>query len=976
MVLAAGAAAQDCETAQTAQECGALDAGPDTDRCAWCEPAAEGVTAGCVSCSNVAMLEDPNYKCESYFPSFPCGANRDKSQDTPQPPSPTDPAERACETVSSEVDCAELDAMAAKAGAPGDKHCTFCVNDMIDQKSCVSCRQFGEMEAGGFKCRPFSGSVCVSASEDRQDSAAPAEDGSRGDSAAPPTEEAAAAPGEDAGAPPTAEAPPADGEGAPAEEEGTGKAGGESWVACGEAETTEQCAAKDESGFTRIREKGWTGDKAAMQRCTWCHSPKSGEDACVPCSEAEKRLDAGDECHGYGEGSCLPAKNDEVAGERMDKWPGAVVEQQDVLSPGQLTPQVDTRRQPNGGKGRVPNYQGPGQRPYKTPVAGVVPPDRPTVDRTSHGTVDQPKWACPVASLFVREEAAPGLRELGPDDLRREQTFTDDVAAHLGEYAGYRDLRNTLFPHVSTRMDLSQPEKVPFRDLTKHFFSCIDGRADYAVMGTPGGDAGEFLLALNVMERARRAHASRFAFEDVLFWLQQYLEDMQEAGRLHFYMGTDAAALRRWGSAAHAPNPLQPRGFEERERLIALAAEPQHVGNVFLRAALEHPEEFMVRRDLTEHFIKAYLTVYYDVNHPMRGRLLFVALNGTHNEQAIVNVDRSKGYPCGASAPLVVPRVRSRSFLVNHRAAADLYRAEFASWVAAKLNLPVRARCLGAETSGDVLSPERRPHRSSSSPAARAGPGNEHSQDHALHWAEAVRADAGRVHRGGRQDRRVPCLLYDRGRQRTRGRCAEERCGVGWRPGVQGNNQCSAVCALARLGVHLYPEGRLLEAGRRGALEQSVVRQHRGPLHVLAPQQRGHHQGAHHPQRHEAKHAVPLAVQLRLHQHEEDGAQGARRVEEAAHSGVARLAPQVQGVHPGDQGVGPHQAPRAAEQEERGCRHVHGDAARPQHEGGDVEEEEGGHHRARAEGGVQDVLGREGECVGRGAQGTKGRLPP
>lgn len=728
LLLAAGAAAQDCAAAETAQQCGALDAAPDSERCAWCAAAAEGVTASCTSCSNVALLEDPNYKCESFYPDFPCASNRDKSQDSPPPPAPTDPAEQACESVVTEDECADVDALAAKAGAPGDQHCAFCLNDVTAQKSCVSCLKLGELESGGFKCRPLSGAVCTEASESKV--------------------------GDDMG---TASGKEGEGEG-----EGGGMEGSGSSTLCGGAQTSEQCAAEDHSGFARIVEEGLQGDKAAALRCTWCHNPKSGKDSCVPCAEVDKRLEAGDECHGFGEGSCLPEKNEELGGGRLDKWPGSVVEQQDVLTPGQLTSQVDTRRRPNSGGGRVPNFQGQGQRPYKTPVARVVPPDRPTTDRTSHGTVDQPKWACPVASLFVREEAAPGLRELGPDDLRREQTFADGVAAHLGEYAGYSDLRNTLFPHVSTRMGLSRPERVPFRDLTKHFFSCIDGRADYAVMGSPGGDAGEFLLALNVMERARRAHATRFAFEDVLFWLQQYLEDMQEAGRLHFYMGTDAEALQRWGSAARAPNPLQPRGFEERERLISLATEPRHVGNVFLRAALERPEEFMVRRDLTENFIKAFLTVYYDVNHPMRGRLLFVALNGTHSEQAIVNVDRSKGYPCGASAPLVVPRVRTRSFLVHHRAAVDLYRAEFASWVAAKLNLPVRAcgRAMGTPH------PHPGPHPTPSLPPPLplcAGPGNEHPQDHALHCAEAIRTDPGRLRQGGRQDRRVPRLLHDGG---------------------------------------------------------------------------------------------------------------------------------------------------------------------------------------------------------------------
>ena len=40
--------------------------------------------------------------------------------------------------------------------------------------------------------------------------------------------------------------------------------------------------------------------------------------------------------------------------------------------------------------------------------------------------------------------------------------------------------------------------------------SCVDGRDDSGVMGTPGGDAGEFLLALAAVEAAVAALGQRF----------------------------------------------------------------------------------------------------------------------------------------------------------------------------------------------------------------------------------------------------------------------------------------------------------------------------------------------------------------------------------------------------------------------------------------------------------------------------------
>jgi len=46
--------------------------------------------------------------------------------------------------------------------------------------------------------------------------------------------------------------------------------------------------------------------------------------------------------------------------------------------------------------------------------------------------------------------------------------------------------------------------KLDFVDPTRHHFSCMDGRVNNASLGTPGGDAGEFILALYIYEGLTR----------------------------------------------------------------------------------------------------------------------------------------------------------------------------------------------------------------------------------------------------------------------------------------------------------------------------------------------------------------------------------------------------------------------------------------------------------------------------------------
>lgn len=47
-------------------------------------------------------------------------------------------------------------------------------------------------------------------------------------------------------------------------------------------------------------------------------------------------------------------------------------------------------------------------------------------------------------------------------------------------------------------------ESLVFVDPTAYHFSCLDGRIKNPVLGTPGGDSGELILALNIYEKMTR----------------------------------------------------------------------------------------------------------------------------------------------------------------------------------------------------------------------------------------------------------------------------------------------------------------------------------------------------------------------------------------------------------------------------------------------------------------------------------------
>ncbi|GAB4200327.1 MAG: hypothetical protein OHK0013_11300 [Sandaracinaceae bacterium] len=172
---------------------------------------------------------------------------------------------------------------------------------------------------------------------------------------------------------------------------------------------------------------------------------------------------------------------------------------------------------------------------------------------------------------------------------------------------------------------------------------CIDGRAAGPVVGTPGGDAGELVLALSAFEHTARA---RVPDEAVAPLLAAYAEGF---GR--FYLHTDTHALERLGDdLANDPRfasvmPTLPHvtaveGFVRRpppeleSALLEHLVASEHVGCGHLRLMLEHPAEYGVRREL----VQAVLRESFRLGWSRPELLSFAVLEGAHTERAVARV--------------------------------------------------------------------------------------------------------------------------------------------------------------------------------------------------------------------------------------------------------------------------------------------------------------------------------------------------
>jgi hypothetical protein len=202
---------------------------------------------------------------------------------------------------------------------------------------------------------------------------------------------------------------------------------------------------------------------------------------------------------------------------------------------------------------------------------------------------------------------------------------------------------------------------LPLRDLQMQFMSCMDGRAEYAVAGTMGGDLGEFIRGIAAVEKLIYRYIDP---DEVDSLLKRFLEEMQQGGRRYFYMCSDKEAQDALNKAAGVSaaehtrlNPLDAKG---RRAYLRETIKPEHVGSTHLRTLLESGQDYGIRPNITGAAIVAFHGIYTNWFDPLRQNLLYVVLDGERDkEQAVLQINSPA--TCGLRTPLIVPKIHTVS---------------------------------------------------------------------------------------------------------------------------------------------------------------------------------------------------------------------------------------------------------------------------------------------------------------------------
>lgn len=216
--------------------------------------------------------------------------------------------------------------------------------------------------------------------------------------------------------------------------------------------------------------------------------------------------------------------------------------------------------------------------------------------------------------------------------------------------------------------------------------SCVDGRDDHGVIGTPGGDTGEFSLALAAYEATTGIVLEQSHIDALLqAWLDTF-------GR--FYLHNDTPTINavipklredprltkaleplsqpmHWRSFMRAPPP------EVREALLEHYLKPEAMGCGHLKLMTLHPERYGVRPGLVPQVMSAFWRARWKGAPEPE----YVVLGGSHGEGAVVNVTLDASLWTFSKVPLLSPNVQGLQMFVNHPQVARQLRSHVAEFI-------------------------------------------------------------------------------------------------------------------------------------------------------------------------------------------------------------------------------------------------------------------------------------------------------
>jgi rhodanese-related sulfurtransferase len=277
---------------------------------------------------------------------------------------------------------------------------------------------------------------------------------------------------------------------------------------------------------------------------------------------------------------------------------------------------------------------------------------------------------------ILDREAQIGAPRTKAFEAQKRALSCDDVAEHLGDASSIHWVKLAAI-------------------LVSGHLSCVDGRDGSGVIGTPGGDAGELLVTLAALEQATGRRIDDAELRELL------LCRLDAFGRL--YLHTDVHASNALIAALRADrrlddalkgvfHPLEWRKFMAsppeavRPVLLEHMLRPEHLGCGHLRLSLQRSNDYGVRPELVESFLRQFFTLRWEgvAEHAV------AVLPGGHAEGAVVNIMLEDDAEAFSHVPLVSPMAGGSQMFLQHPQVATYLRNQLVRFLAQyeEVNVP------------------------------------------------------------------------------------------------------------------------------------------------------------------------------------------------------------------------------------------------------------------------------------------------
>ena len=262
------------------------------------------------------------------------------------------------------------------------------------------------------------------------------------------------------------------------------------------------------------------------------------------------------------------------------------------------------------------------------------------------------------ASCSCSDEILPASTKCSPTKIK----LTEDRA---GPAALYESISSLLSQHNFT-----------YIKSWGQALRCMDGRDKQAGISTPGGDLGEFALALIVFQ-----DLSGIPLDDLIVktYLIEWLEVMDSE---YFYFCTDEEAVSHLKKQVGAEFSYDRPRADMIEELIGLISNSRNVGDSHLRLMLDYPQMYSIRPVVIKSLVKAIHEIYWKKEKGLDKLIQIDVLTGDHQEIGYLELRNSEECIYEGISPLIPKKF---NLFINYIDSVAPRRKQLAEFFAVKI---------------------------------------------------------------------------------------------------------------------------------------------------------------------------------------------------------------------------------------------------------------------------------------------------